>query len=286
MKYNEEEYKNKIKSLYGDKLKVIGRFKGLENPILIEDEYGILSCAKASLLLKFKPTIKIALNKTEYFMNQLREKYPETAKIIQPVSEYKSMKQKILFKTKFGIISIAPDALIHGIVPNIRSAVDRKEYMYKQLKFLYNDKYDFKVLSTDRHIGKCILICPTHGEVEIDNDYIFSGCGCIKCNCNWTKSNCLYIIKLTSEGESFYKLGISYRTKNGAIRRYTDYKKLKYEIEIIKERDFENYSECVQKEFELKQLIKNNLYCPKNWPNKNSTECFTDNLLSSILSKL
>lgn len=227
MKYNEEEFKNKIKSLYGDELKVIGRFKGLEKSILIKDKYGVLSCVKASLLLKFKSTIKIALNKTEYFMNQLREKYPETAKLIQPVSEYKAMKQKMLFKTKFGIVSIIQDALIHGIIPNIRSAIDRKEYMYEQLKFLYNYEYDFKILSTNRHIGKCILICPIHGEVEIDNDHIFSGYGCIKCDCNWTKSNCLYVIKLTNEDESFHKLGISYRTEKGVIRRYSDYKKIK-----------------------------------------------------------
>ena len=49
MKYNEEEFKNKIKSLYGDELKVIGRFKGLEKSILIKDKYGVLSCVKASL---------------------------------------------------------------------------------------------------------------------------------------------------------------------------------------------------------------------------------------------
>ena len=90
----------------------------------------------------------------------------------------------MLFQTKFGLVSVAPDALLHGHCPNVRSAVDRKDYMRNQLLYLYDNKYDFKILSTNRHVGKCILICPIHGEVEIDNDYVFEGCGCTKCNTN------------------------------------------------------------------------------------------------------
>lgn len=286
MKYNEEEYKNQIKSLYGDEIEVVGRFKGLAQPILLKDKYGIVSCSKASLPLKYRPTIKAALNPTEYFMNQLREKYPETAKQITPASEYKTMKQKMLFETKFGLVSVEPNSLMQGYVPNVRSAIDRKNYMYNQLKYLYGDKYDFEIQSTNRHEGKCILICPIHGRVEIDNDYIFSGCGCIECNTGWTKSNCLYIIKLIHETESFYKLGITYRKKNEELRRYRDYRKLGYKIEVIKELDLENFQICVDKEYKLKQLIKNNLYQPKIWDNASSTECFTKDLLDLVLENL
>lgn len=286
MKYNEAEYKQKIYDLYGDEIKVIGRFKGLAQPILLKDKYGLLSCAKANLALKFKPTIKAALNPTEYFMAQLKEKYPETAEQLTPASEYKAMKQKMLFNTKFGIVSIYPDALIHGIVPNVRSAINRKEYMYNQLKYLYGDQYDFEIQSTNRHEGKCILICPIHGRVEIDNDHIFSGCGCIECNNNKTKSTSLYVIKLINEEESFYKLGITYRKENGELRRYKDYRKLGYKIEIIKELDLDDFQKCVDKENKLKQLIKNNLYQPKVWENKTSTECFTKDLLDLVLENL
>ena len=109
-------------------------------------------------------------------------------------------------------------------MPNIRSAVDRKNYFKNQLNLLYDNKYDFKITNTSRHGGKSILICPTHGEVIIDNDYIFQGKGCPKCN-NITPSTTFYFIKISFKNFSCYKIGISYRTQNGVLRRYTDYRK-------------------------------------------------------------
>lgn len=282
---NEAEYKAKVESLYNGELEVVGHYKSLSQPILLKDKYGIISLPKASQALLNRPGIKASLNPTEYFMNQLREVYPDIAEQITPVSEYKAMQQKMLFDTKFGLISTNPDALIHGHTPNVRSAVDRKDYMRKQLLYLYENKYDFKILSTDRHSGKCILICPIHGEVEIDNDYIFEGCGCLKCNTNWEKSDTLYIIKLKNDIESFYKLGITYM-KNNEPRRFRDYRKLGYEIESIYIHTFDNYQDCFDKEFKLKQLIKQNLYQPKVWVNNSSTECFNEDLLQIVINNL
>ena len=48
-------------------------------PILCEDKYGVMQIKTARQLIKFRPGIKAALNKTEYFMNQLRELYPKIA---------------------------------------------------------------------------------------------------------------------------------------------------------------------------------------------------------------
>lgn len=181
---NEVEYKAKVESLYNGEIEVVGRYVSLTQPILVKDRYGVMSLPKASQVLHNRPTIKAALNKTEYFMNQLKEVHPEIAEKVTPASEYQAMKQKMLFDTKFGLISTNPDALMSGHMPTVRSAINRKEFMRNQLLYLYENKYDFEVLSTDRHEGKCILICPVHGRVEIDNDYIFEGCGCIKCNTN------------------------------------------------------------------------------------------------------
>lgn len=140
-------------------------------------------------------------------MNVLEEKHPEIAKLVKPASEYKAAKQKMLFETKFGLVSVNPDSLLAEHKPTVRVAVNRKDYMYKQLRYLYDDVYGFKILSTDRHKGKCELICPIHGSVLVDNDYIFSGIGCIECNSHLHKSDLLYIVKLFNKTESFYKLG-------------------------------------------------------------------------------
>lgn len=262
-KYNEVEFKNEVNRIYNGEIEVVGRYKSMSKPILVKDKYGVMSLPKAFQILSNKPGIKASLNPTEYFMNQLRDVYPEIAEEVSPASEYKTMKQKMLFNTKFGLVSISPDALLHGHKPNVRSAVDRKDYMRNQLLYLYNNEYDFIIDSTDRHNGRIRLVCPIHGEVSIDSCHIFSGCGCPKCNECVKKSNYFYLIRLYSEFESFYKLGVTY-LQNGSPRRFKDYNKLGYQIEVLKLIEFKTYEECHDKEVKLKRLIRNYTYCPKN----------------------
>lgn len=286
MKYNEQTFKLEVESLYNKEIEIIGKFKGLTKSILVKDKYGLLEIKTARQLLNNKPSILSALNKTEYFMNQLKDLYPNIAELLTPQSEYINARTKMLFETRFGIVSITPDALLSGHTPNIRSAINRKEYFKNQLLYLYDNKYDFIVQSTNRHEGKCILICPIHGNQLIDNDHIFSGCGCPKCNNFWENSNIFYLIRLYNENEDFYKLGISHKTKEGSIRRFKDYKSLGYNVEELKIIEFEDFVECRDFETKLKKLIKYNLYTPLNWVNKSSTECFTRDSLPIIVNNL
>lgn len=69
---------------------------------------------------------------------------------------------------------------------------------------------------------------------------------------------------MTSETESFYKVGVTYYDKKGSPRRFNDYKKLGYQVEVLHLIEFETVSECLQKETELKRIIKNNTYLPHN----------------------
>lgn len=281
---NEVEYKQKVNDLYNGEIEVVGRYKNLSSPVLLKDKYGVVKI-QANFALISRPTIKSALNKTEYFMNQLKDKYPDIAKNLKPVSEYEAAKKNMLFETPYGIVSTTPDSLLSGHIPTVRRAVDRKQYMKNQLLLLYDNKYDFIIHSTDRHNGKCSLICPIHGEVLIDNDYIFSGCGCTECNKNWEKSDTLYIVQLSNEIETFYKVGITY-IKDGKPRRYTDYKKLGYKVVELYQHTYTSFEECREKEFKLKQLIKPYLYQPKVWSNESSTECFKENILNIVIENL
>lgn len=43
MKYNEVNFSEKVKELYNDEIKIISRYKGLKQPILVEDKYGVMS---------------------------------------------------------------------------------------------------------------------------------------------------------------------------------------------------------------------------------------------------
>ena len=76
MKYNEVSYKEEVTKLYNGEIEIIGKYKGLNYPILVKSKYGLLQIKTARQLLNNYPSINSALNKTEYFMNQLREKYP------------------------------------------------------------------------------------------------------------------------------------------------------------------------------------------------------------------
>lgn len=286
MKYSEETFKKEVTELYKGEIKIIGKFKGISKPILIEDKYGIMQAKVAKQIINNRPGINLALNKTEYFMNQLRELYPEIAKDLTPASEYIKAREKMLFNTKYGIVSATPDNLIHGHKPNIRSAIDRKTYFKNQLLFLYDNKYDFEITSTDRHNGRVTLICPIHGKQSIDSDTIFLGTGCPCCNKGWEKSDTFYLIKLYDEKESFYKLGISYKLKNGDIRRFREYRNLNYNIEVMYTHTFQDALECKEFESKLKQLIKFNLYVPNRWDYNTSTETFTDELLPIIKQNL
>ena len=286
-KFTEEEFKKEVNLKYNNEIEIVGKFKGLSFPIIFKTKYGVCQLKKAQDLLKSFPSIKSALNKTEYFMEMLKEKYPEIAKRLTPQSEYKAMKQKMLFNTQFGLITVNPDALMAGHCPNIRSAVNRKDYFKAQLEYLYDGKgYEFEITSTDRHKGRVKLICPIHGEQWVDSDGIFLGHGCPECNQGWTKSNIFYLIRLYNEEESFYKLGISYIQTNGKVRRFKDYKKLGYNIEEIKILQFEDFMQCRDFETKMKRIIKHNIYNPKHWNNNKSVECFSNEILPTIINKL
>ena len=285
----EEQFLEKVKAVHGNEIEVIGRFKGTTNPILFKTKYGICQYPNARALYKegITPTIKCALNKTEYFMAMLKEKYPEIAQTLTPQSEYEAMKKKMLFNTKFGLISINPDALMAGHMPNIRSAVNRKEYFKKQLEYLYEGYgYEFEISSTSRHEGRVKLICPIHGEQYVDTDGIFLGHGCPECNTGWTKSNIFYLVRLFNDDEEFYKLGVSYIDDKGNVRRFREYKKLGYGIQQLKLVEFEDFMQARDFELKMKHLIKNSIYMPNKWASNNTTECFNDEILPTILNEI
>lgn len=286
MKYNEEIFKKELYKLYKNDLKLISHFKSIAKPIILQDQFGLIQVSQARQALQGNPGILGALNKTQYFMNLLKFKYPDIAQSLEPQSEYKKMKDKMLFKTKFGIVAITPDALLHGHIPSIRSAVNRKEYFKNQLMYLYDNKYDFEITSTDRYKGKVTLICPIHGKQIIDSDGIFLGIGCPKCNKDIQSSNVFYLIQLFNENESFFKLGISHYKKNGKLSRFSDYKTLGYNIKVIKLITFKDALDCKEFELKLKQLIKPNLYKPKKWAAQVSTETFKDSFLNIILQEI
>ena len=70
------------------------------------------------------------------------------------------------------------------------------------------------------------------------------------------------------------------------MRRYNDYRKKGYKIEVIKEIDFNENLELKQFELKIKKLIKNSIITPPNWDANIATECFSEDLFDIVLNQI
>lgn len=241
----------------------------------VQDKYGLLKVRKDTLLKGSIPKINSAIDKTEYFKNQLIEKFPDALQRITIRSEFKNYKEGLICEDQFGLVKLSPNSLMEGNFGSQRTAINYKEYLAKKLKFIHRQfNYDFEVIDSDYSY----LICPEHGKIKVLNRYLLLGYQCPICKSE-LGSNVLYLIKLSNSQEEFYKIGISRRTNKG-ILRYKDYNK--YDITPIIEIDFDNSGDSKILEQRIKELIKDYQYNPISWNNSTSKECFTAEKLSEV----
>jgi len=84
------------------------------------------------------------------------------------------------------------------------------------------------------------VICPKHGEFKITPTSLKAGCQCLKCvvenlpggysadfKYNPNKSVYIYILKLEGNGETFYKIGLTFNIKKRSYQ-------LPYKVTILK----------------------------------------------------
>ena len=88
-----EKFKSRLK-LIRPELSVIGEYEGALNKILVETQYGICNCIANNLLNGQFPSIETAINKTEYYLNQIKEIHSN--KYDYSKLEYKDAKTKIV----------------------------------------------------------------------------------------------------------------------------------------------------------------------------------------------
>jgi hypothetical protein len=60
-----QKFVEEIKILHPD-LEIVGKYINAYTRILVKNKYGLCNVIPSTLLNKFKPSIKIAVNKTEY----------------------------------------------------------------------------------------------------------------------------------------------------------------------------------------------------------------------------
>lgn len=241
----------------------------------VQDKYGILKVRKDTLLKGSIPKINSAIDKTQYFKNQLIEKFPNALQRITIHSEFVNYKEGLICEDQFGLVKLSPNSLMEGNFGSQRTVINYKDYLAKKLKFIHRQfNYDFEVIDSEYYY----LVCPEHGKIKVLNRYLLLGYQCPICKAE-LGSNVLYLIKLTNQDESFYKIGISRRTNKG-ILRYKDYHN--YNITPIVEIDFDNSGDSKVLEQQVKELIKDCQYNPLNWNNTTSRECFTLEKLNEV----
>lgn len=247
---------------------------------IVRTKYGLLRCRKDTLLSGAFPKPSSALNKTEYYKNIILEKNPYILDNIEILSEIKDWKSGIICRDQFGEVKISARSLIEGQIPSQRSAINYKEYLKNKLIYIHKDfGYDFEVINSDYSY----LICPKHGKIKILNKYLLRGYICSICKSD-VGSNIFYLVRLQNSNESFYKIGISRKTYQGVLR-YKDYKSYGYNIFPIIEAEFDNSGDSKVLEQQVKDIIKNNLYNPKQWNYETSRESFIgEDILVKVLN--
>jgi len=212
--------------------------------------------------------------------------------------EYVNSKTKVKIicrKDNHGIFEQTPNSHLNG-KGCFRCFGIKKQNTYEFIKksiYTHGDKYDYSLVKyvNSRTIVK--IICPIHSVFEQTPYNHILSMGCPKCGVlrannhnrkhpmgwtcfSWSKSAersnvfdsfKVYIIRCWNDDEEFYKIG---RTFQKTSRRFSGYRLMPYQHEIIKEIIFDKHTEIIDnareafnKETNLKMLNKKYKYVPK-----------------------
>ena len=205
------------------------------------------------------------------------------------LAEYKNSKTKVeIICPEHGVFKQKPD---HHILRkqgcpqcHITFQGNTKSFIEK-VSIIHNNKYDYSKVNYTNNKTKVEIICPEHGSFwQIPASHQCQGCGCEKCSSeshggvtvrsddrNANEICTLYNIKLTGNGEEFFKIGIS---KEHSVRHNTISRNSGYEVEVIDVLIDTRYN-CNRLE---KKLLNKRQRINKYVPNKKFagwSECYT-----------
>ena len=172
--------------------------------VLVKDIYGKCLTTKSSLRRGCAPSIKTAIDKTEYFKNKLRDLNPHYKNNkFEVLGGYRGVYNKILCKDKYGEVLMSPPELLNGRDTNVKSAVSRRKYQINQFKEVHGDTYEYldSFYKEDNRKEYYNVKCKCGNISAISFDNILLGRGCNKC---WVKRNSTRFKKYKTE-EDFIK---------------------------------------------------------------------------------
>lgn len=265
-------------------LKIIGNYTGMNNNILISDNFGLLRVTPYSLLSGCKPTILSAIDKTEYYVN--KAKYIHNGFYSYEKTMYTSGNSKLIIKCPIHgeFEQIATSHIIgHGCVKCFNEDIRGKSSLLNTDLFcemaneVHKFLYDYSKVNYTKSVDKVIIICKNHGEFTQTPASHLSGVGCPLCGYmhnlwsvdGWVEKSkksfnfdtyTLYKVKCWNDSETFYKIGITFTSIE---KRFSGNRTMPYEyevLELIKSKDAE-YIWKLEKELHMKH--KKFKYIPK-----------------------
>lgn len=265
---------------------------------IINTKYGACKISAQSLIKGGKLSIKSAINKTEYFINELKEL--DIGITNYDKIEYKNAKEKVVYDTKYGLCQMSPNSLFFcKRADKIESAIDKTQYIKNIITLERGDEYDLSLIDYFNNITPIKIICKKHGIFEVSTaNFIGSKSyrNCPKCGREaTTKHNVenpigwsyeawdragkiskyfdsykVYVLECWNDTEHFYKIG---RTFLKTERRFRS-NKLPYNYKILQEFIDNDGKFVCNLEKNIKNSNKNHKYKP-NIPFEGMYECFS-----------
>ena len=216
--------------------------------IIVNTKYGPCNVREQHYNNGHSPGIRSALNKTEYFINQLKEIFGNSFDYNEV--KFVDSKTKVKLSDEFGTYNSLPSNLLKGKRPRVTSVENVNLFIINKLKTVHGDSIGYSLVDYKNTSSKIKLKCKKHNTYFEDfyGNLMAGRASCKKCtyesrsaagaiNCpgwrynEWEdKGNSskhfsgfkLYLIKCWKESESFYKIGktfnkVNYRYKSGRI---------------------------------------------------------------------
>ena len=164
----------------------------------------------------------------------------------------------------------------------LRKRITNEEFI-KRCNIIHKNKYDYTNTFFTQMRDKINIICPIHGNFNIQAQNHVSGQNCKECSIDccifkkseWVKKaksrkGIFYIIKCWKNEEVFYKLGITYRSVK---TRYNNHN-MPYNFEIVKEVVSDDLEYIWDLEKRFKKFKLKTKYLPKIKFPGSKYECF------------
>lgn len=279
-KFLEKLYK-KNEAYRNGSIKILGEYQGGGSYILVEDRYGIMNVNVTDLLRGRTPTIQVAIDKTQYYINRCNEVHGSFYDY--SLVEYKGKDNPIdiicpihqIFSQVAGSHVLGAKCKKCADISKGKARTDDARDRFKlAAAIIHNNKYDYSLIKYINSSTKVDIICPIHGAAfkQKPNAHI-TGKGCPLCaseinissKSGWLKTagdrpGIFYILKCYNEDETFYKVGLTCRSIE---KRYCNLERMPYMYEVIKKIvDFDKSRIYDLEKYYLKEL-KDYHYTPK-----------------------